>query len=42
MRTPLTYRPPSLEGNLLSYDMGNLILRGASYLDAFSIYPVPT
>ena len=24
------------------YDMGNLILRGASRLDAFSVYPFPT
>ena len=42
MRTPLTYQPPVLEGNLLAYAMGNLILRGVSYLDAFSIYPFPT
>ena len=42
MLTPPTYLPRSLQGVLLAYAMGNLILRGASRLDAFSVYPVPT
>ena len=42
MLTPLTYQPGSLPGVLLTYVMGNLILRGASRLDAFSVYPFPT
>ena len=40
--TPLTYQPCSLQGVLLAYAMGNLILRLASHLDAFSVYPFPT
>ena len=42
MLTPLTYLPRSLQGVLLAYAMGNFILRGASRLDAFSVYPVQT
>ena len=42
MRTPLTYQPRSLQGVLLAYAMGNLILRVASRLDAFSVYPCHT
>ena len=41
MLTPLPYLPRSLQGVLLDYSMGDLILRGASRLDAFSVYPVP-
>ena len=37
-----TYLPDHLSGVLLTYVMGNLILRGASRLDAFSVYPVHT
>ena len=39
---PLTYQPCVLQGVLLAYAMGNLILREASRLDAFSVYPFPT
>ena len=39
---PLTYQPFSLYGVLPDYSVGNLILRGASRLDAFSVYPVRT
>ena len=42
MLPPLTYQPCRLQGVLLAYAMGNLILRGASRLDAFSVYPFPT
>ena len=42
MLTPLTYQPRVLRGVLLAYAMGNLILRWASRLDAFSVYPFPT
>ncbi|EDT83596.1 hypothetical protein CBB_A0247 [Clostridium botulinum Bf] len=42
MLTSLTYQPGVLPGVLLAYAMGNLILRLASRLDAFSVYPVPT
>ena len=42
MLTPLTYLPRSLQGVLLAYAMGYLILRGASRLDAFSVYPFQT
>ena len=42
MLTPLTYQPRRLRGVLLAYAMGYLILREASRLDAFSVYPVPT
>ena len=42
MLPPLTYLPNRLLGVLLAYAMGYLILRGASRLDAFSVYPVPT
>ena len=38
MLTPLTYQPCVLQGILLAYAMGNLILRWASRLDAFSVY----
>ena len=41
MLTPLTYQPLRLRGVLLSFEMGSLILEGASRLDAFSVYPVP-
>ena len=39
--TPHSYLPRSLQGVLLISE-GYLILRGASRLDAFSVYPVPT
>ena len=42
MLPPFTYLPRRLQGVLLTYVMGYLILRGASRLDAFSVYPVPT
>ena len=42
MLTPPTYQPHSLRGVLLAYAMGNLILGGASRLDAFSVYPFRT
>ena len=38
----MTYLPRSLQGVLLACAMGNLILWGASRLDAFSVYPVRT
>ena len=38
----LTYQPCGLQGVLLSYDMGYLILRRVSRLDAFSVYLVRT
>ena len=41
MLTPLTYQPLRLRGVLLSFEMGSLILEGASRLDAFSVYPFP-
>ena len=37
----LTYLPDHLSGVLLAEAMGNLISRGASRLDAFSVYPFP-
>ena len=40
--TPAAYQPGSLPGTLLAYAMGNLILRLASRLDAFSVYPIRT
>ena len=40
--TPAAYQPGSLPGTLLAYAMGNLILRLASCLDAFSVYPIRT
>ena len=40
MLPPLPYLPCSLQGVLLP-KVGYLILRGASRLDAFSVYPVP-
>ena len=40
--TPAAYQPGSLPGILLAYAMGNLILRLASRLDAFSVYPIRT
>ena len=39
---PQAYLPRRLQGVLLTYSQGYLILRGASRLDAFSVYPVPT
>ena len=36
------YQPGSLPGTLLAYAMGYLILRLASCLDAFSVYPIRT
>ena len=42
MLTPLTYLPCRLQGVLLACAMGYLILRGASRLDAFSVYPFRT
>ena len=39
--TPHSYLPRSLQGVLLISE-GYLILRGASRLDAFSVYPVQT
>ena len=42
MLTPVAYQPGSLPGTLLAYAMGNLILRLASRLDAFSVYPIRT
>ena len=41
MLPPQTYLPRRLQGVLLTYCQGYLILRGASRLDAFSVYPVP-
>ena len=38
----MTYQPRSLHGSLPAYAVGNLILKGASRLDAFSVYPVRT
>ena len=40
--TLAAYQPGSLPGTLLAYAMGNLILRLASRLDAFSVYPIRT
>ena len=40
--TLVAYQPGSLPGTLLAYAMGNLILRLASCLDAFSVYPIRT
>ena len=48
MLPPLTYQPRRLQGVLLDNtnkfvrSMGYLILRGASRLDAFSVYPFQT
>ena len=42
MLTHAAYQPGSLPGTLLAYAMGNLILRLASRLDAFSVYPIRT
>ena len=38
----MTYLPDTLSGPLLRFRMGNLVLEGASRLDAFSVYPVRT
>ena len=38
----LPYLPRRLQGALLTYVMGYLISRGASRLDAFSVYPFQT
>ena len=40
--THAAYQPGSLPGTLLAYAMGYLILRLASRLDAFSVYPIRT
>ena len=40
--THTAYQPGSLPGTLLAYAMGYLILRLASCLDAFSVYPIRT
>ena len=40
--TAPTYQPCRLQGVLLAFAMGYLFLRGASRLDAFSVYPVRT
>ena len=40
--TASTYQPCRLQGVLLTCVMGYLFLRGASRLDAFSVYPVRT
>ena len=40
--TPAAYQPGSLPGTLLVFTMGYLILRLASRLDAFSVYPIRT
>ncbi len=42
MLPPLPYLPRPLQGVLLAFAMGYLILRGASRLDAFSVYPFQT
>ncbi len=39
---PSAYLPVLLSGILLDFSMGNLILRWASHLDAFSVYPFHT
>ena len=40
--TPLTYQPCRLQGVLPAYAVGIFFSRGASRLDAFSVYPVRT
>ena len=40
--THAAYQPGSLPGTLLVFTMGYLILRLASRLDAFSVYPIRT
>jgi hypothetical protein len=42
MLTPPTYLPRSLQGVLLHFWMGSLILRPVSRLDAFSVYQIQT
>ena len=42
MLTLPAYLPRSLQGVLLAFAMGNLILEPASRLDAFSVYPIRT
>ena len=42
MLTPRTYLPRSLQGTFILFESGYLILRGASRLDAFSVYPFRT
>ncbi len=42
MLTHAAYLPRSLQGVLLAYAMGYLILEVASRLDAFSVYPFRT
>ena len=40
--TPSTYQPCCLQGVLPAFAVGYLFSRGASRLDAFSVYPVRT
>ena len=40
--TPPTYQPCCLQGVLLPYGMGYLILKRVSRLDAFSVYLIRT
>ena len=40
--TPSTYQPCCLQGVLPAFAVGYLFSRGASRLDAFSVYPFPT
>ena len=40
--TPSTYQPCCLQGVLPAYAVGYLFSKGASRLDAFSVYPVRT
>ena len=40
--TPSTYQPCCLQGVLPAFAVGYFFLRGASRLDAFSVYPVRT
>jgi hypothetical protein len=42
MLTLAAYQPCGLQGVLLAYAMGYLILKVASRLDAFSVYPFRT
>ena len=42
MLTHAAYQPRSLQGVLLVYTMGYLILESVSRLDAFSVYPFRT
>ena len=40
MLPPLPYLPRTLQGSLLPFGMGYLILGTVSRLDAFSVYPI--